>query len=92
MNDTMNTEPTTPTATSCTDKWKARILPGLSYAIAIGLTLAGPALMACALVLAVLAGSASVAGLGLLAGAVLGAAGAVSLLWCLSKSNGTATA
>jgi hypothetical protein len=67
--------------------WKARVLPGLSYLVAIGLTLTSPALMAGSLVLAVLAGDASVAGLGILAGALLGATGAVALLWCLASTN-----
>lgn len=64
--------------------WKAAVRPVLSYGIAIGLTLTGPVLMVGALVLAVLAGDASIVGLGLLSGAVLGAAGAVALLWCLA--------
>lgn len=69
--------------------WKASVRPVLSYGIAIALTLAGPALMAGALILALLAGDASIIGLGLLAGAVLGAAGAVALLWCLAESRGS---
>ncbi|MBK1828226.1 hypothetical protein [Haloferula rosea] len=69
------------------DVWKDRVLPGLSYLVAIGLTLASPALMAGSLVLAVLSGDAGVVGLGLLAGAVLGATGAVTLLWCLASTG-----
>ena len=69
------------------DMWKNRVLPGLSYAVAILLTLASPALMGGSLVLAVLAGDAAVAGMGILAGAVLGAAGAVALMWCLAASR-----
>lgn len=63
--------------------WTNRALDGLSVAIAVGLIIAGPALIAGALVLAVLAGSPSVAGIGLLAGALLGAVGAIALIWCL---------
>lgn len=68
-----------------TDIWKARLIPGLCYLIAIGLTLSGPALVAGALGLALIAGDPTVAGLGILAGAVLGAAGAIALLWCLAR-------
>lgn len=67
--------------------WRTRIVPGLSYAIAIGLMLTAPALVTGALVVAVIAGDASVAGLGFLAGAVLGAAGALALLWCLGRTR-----
>ena len=69
------------------DVWKARVLPGLSYLVAIGLTLTSPVLMAGSLVLAVLSGDAGVAGLGILAGALLGATGAVALLWCLASTR-----
>lgn len=85
MNATTNTEVET---VAKPEGWKALVRPVLSYAIAIGLTLTGPALMAGALVLAVLAGDASIAGIGLLAGALLGAAGAVALLWCLAAFRG----
>ena len=69
------------------DLWKARVLPGLSYLVAIGLTLTSPALMAGSLVLAVLAGDASIVGLGILGGALLGACGAMALLWCLASTG-----
>ncbi len=83
MNATMN--PEIESVTAC-NGWKAAVRPVLSYAIAIGLTFTGPALMAAALILAVLAGDASIVGLGLLAGALLGTVGAVALLWCLAGS------
>lgn len=74
------------------DVWKARVLPGLSYLVAIGLTLTSPALMAGSLVLAVVSGDPGVAGLGILAGALLGATGAVALLWCLASTRHGQTA
>ena len=64
--------------------WKAMVRPTLSYAIAIGLMLAGPTLLAGALGLAFITGDAALIGIGLLAGAGLGLAGAVALLWCLA--------
>lgn len=85
MNATMNPEVESVTTRN---GWKASVRPVLSYGIAIVLTLAGPALMAGALILAVLAGDASIIGLGMLAGAVLGAIGAVALLWCLAEARG----
>lgn len=84
MNTTMNPEVETATPRN---NWKAGLRPALSYGIAIALTLTGPALMAGALVLAVLAGDASIVGLGMLAGALLGASGAVALLWCLAEAR-----
>lgn len=67
--------------------WMARIVPGLSYAVALGLAFAGPATVVAALVLAFLTGEAAIIGLGLLAGALMGASGAVALLWCFSCSR-----
>lgn len=64
--------------------WTARILPGLSYAIALTLTLAGPAVVAVSLVLAFITKEAAIIGLGLLGGSLMGACGALALLWCLS--------
>ena len=86
MNATMNPEVE---SVNTRNSWKASVRPALSYGIAIALTLAGPALMAGALILAMLAGDASIIGLGMLAGAVLGAIGAVALLWCLADSRGS---
>lgn len=76
MTNTMTTEAIKPT-------WSARILPALSYAIALTLTLAGPALVASSLVLAFITKEAGIIGLGLLGGAIMGACGALALLWCL---------
>jgi hypothetical protein len=76
MTNTMTTE-------AITSAWSARILPGLSYAIALTLTLAGPALVASSLVLAFITNEAGIIGLGLLGGAIMGASGALALLWCL---------
>lgn len=70
-----------------TEMLKARLLPGLNYIIAISLLLAGPALVAASLGLALLSGDAVIAGLGMLGGAVLGAAGALALMWCLARSQ-----
>ncbi len=70
------------------DRWRCRVRPVLSYAVALGLTLTGPALIAGAVVLAVLAGEPSIVGLGLLAGALLGAVGALALLWLLADFRG----
>ena len=78
MTNTMTTE-------TITRPWTARILPGLSYAIALTLTLAGPALVASSLVLAFITKEAGIIGLGLLGGAIMGACGALALLWCLRK-------
>lgn len=78
---------TTMTEEKKNDVWKVRVLPALSYLVAIGLTLTSPALIAGSLVLAVLAGDAAVAGLGILAGALLGATGALALLWCLATTS-----
>ena len=85
MNATMN-----PEVESVTPRggWRANVRPILSYGIAISLTLAGPVLMMVALVLAVLAGDPSIVGLGMVAGALLGAIGAIALLWCLADSRG----
>lgn len=81
MNVTMNTnvrpEPPVP-------GWRDRLQPICSYIIAIGLTLTGPALIAFALVLTLFAGDPSILAIGLLAGAFLGATGALALLWCLA--------
>ena len=78
MTNTMSTE-------LSTIPWTARILPGLSYAIALILTLAGPALVASSLVLALITKEAGIIGLGLLGGAIMGACGALALLWCMRK-------
>lgn len=85
MSDTMNTE-IEPAAKR--DGWKGQVRPALSYLVALGLTLTAPALIAGAVILAVLAGDASIVGLGLLAGALLGAVGALALLWLLSDFRG----
>lgn len=68
-------------------QWTDRLLPGLSYTIALGLTLAGPLLVAASLVLAFITGELAIIGLGLLGGALMGASGALALLWCLSESR-----
>lgn len=78
MTNTMTTE-------TITTPWTARILPGLSYAIALTLTLAGPALVASSLVLAFITKEAGIIGLGLLGGAIMGACGALALLWCMRR-------
>jgi hypothetical protein len=63
--------------------WRKRILPGLSYLIALTLTIGGPALVATSLVLAFITDEAGIIGLGLLGGAIMGASGALALLRCL---------
>ena len=68
--------------------WSTRVIPGLCYLIAIFLTLSGPILVAGSLGLALFAGDPTLAGLGILAGAVLGASGAIALLWCLARPAG----
>ncbi|MFC7337413.1 hypothetical protein ACFQY0_09525 [Haloferula chungangensis] len=65
--------------------WASRILPGLSYAIALTLTLGGPALVASSLVLAFITREPGIIGLGLLGGAIMGASGALALVWCLRR-------
>ncbi|MEP4077789.1 hypothetical protein [Haloferula sp.] len=71
------------TTETSTTPWTARILPGISYAIAFTLTLGGPALVASSLLLAFITKDAGIIGLGLLGGAIMGACGALALLWCL---------
>ena len=68
----------------------ARILPGLGYGIAILLVLAGPAAVAAGMVLAHVTGEAVIIAAGLQAGALMGGAGAVAVLWCLRRSEATA--
>ena len=71
------------TTETITQPLTARILPGLSYAVALTLTLGGPALVASSLVLAFITKEPGIIGLGLLGGAIMGACGALALLWCL---------
>lgn len=68
--------------------WKALIRPVLSYVIAIGLIVTAPALLAGAVLLALLTGDATIIGIGLSSGAVIGVVGALSLLWCLAGPRG----
>jgi hypothetical protein len=85
MNADTDTQVNTETKTEAPwNGWKAMVRPTLSYAIAIGLMLTGPSLLAGALILAYIAGDATIIGIGLLAGAGVGLAGAVALLWCLA--------
>ena len=63
---------------------KERVIPGLCYAVAFCLCLAGPSLMVASLVLAMLSGDSTVLGLGILSGAGVGVSGAAALLWCFS--------
>lgn len=65
--------------------WANRILPGLSYAVALTLALGGPALVASSLVLAFITKEPGIIGLGLLGGAIMGVSGALALVWCLRK-------
>lgn len=81
MNEAMNE-----VAKNMTD----RILPGLGYGIAILLVLAGPAAVAAGMALAYLTGEAVIIAAGLQAGALMGAVGAVAVLWCLKKTGRTA--
>lgn len=74
------------TTDTITHPWTTRILPGLSYAVALALTLGGPALVASSLVLALITKEPEIIGLGLLGGAIMGASGALALLWCLRRS------
>jgi|GEM_PF-7032338 len=67
--------------------WKARIVPVLGYGIALMLLAGAPAIVLASLVLAVLANDAGIVGPGLLGGAVLGAAGGLSLLGCLGRTG-----
>ena len=78
MTNTMTTE-------ISTQPWTARILPGLSYIVALVLTLAGPALVGSSLVLAFITKEPGIIGLGMLGGAIMGAAGALALLWCMRR-------
>ena len=78
--DAMNEQPKT-------DILKARVLPGICYAIAISLILASPALMGGSLVMTLLSGDTTLVGMGILAGAILASAGALALLWCLAASR-----
>lgn len=75
---------TTTSSETSTFNRAARILPALKYGIALVLGLSGPALVLMSLALAVISGDARIIGPGLLAGALLGAAGGLGLIWCLS--------
>jgi len=63
------------------------ILPAARHVVALLLALAGPALMLGALAAGLVAGSPALAGLGLLAGALLSACGGLGLLWSLGRGS-----
>jgi len=69
------------------DEWKARVLAGIAYAVALLVMVSGPLLFFGALGLALLAGDMALASVGLVSGAGLGLAGAAAMLWCLERSR-----
>lgn len=65
----------------------AWILPATRHGVALLLALSGPPLMLGALAAGLVAGSPTLAGLGLLAGALLCACGGLGLLWSLGRGS-----
>ncbi len=66
---------------------RGRLLPGMGYAIALGLAFGGPGIFALGLAMAVVAGDPLLAGVGLIAGVAMGLVGALALMWCLHGSR-----